>query len=287
MEQAIISFPSLGLEMNPPAVISLFGLDIHLYGVAIALGFLLAVLYCARRAPEFGLEPDNVYDVIIWALPIGVIGARAYYIIFNYEAGGFAGHPENWIKIWNGGLAIYGGIIAGVLTAVAVCKIKKIRIPAFLDLGCFGLLIGQLMGRWGNFFNREAFGSETTAFLRMGLTTAKGTIYVHPTFLYESLWNLAGLLILHFWTKKGKRKFDGQVFLLYVLWYGVGRFFIEGLRSDSLYLGGTGIRVSQLLAAVSAAAALILLIMLGRKPYILWKDRELSSPDDTDTTEHI
>ena len=106
MEQAIISFPSLGLEMNPPAVISLFGLDIHLYGVAIALGFLLAVLYCARRAPEFGLEPDNVYDVIIWALPIGVIGARAYYIIFNYEAGGFAGHPENWIKIWNGGLAI-------------------------------------------------------------------------------------------------------------------------------------------------------------------------------------
>ena len=249
MEQAIISFPSLGLEMNPPAVISLFGLDIHLYGVAIALGFLLAVLYCARRAPEFGLEPDNVYDVIIWALPIG--------------------------------------IIAGVLTAVAVCKIKKIRIPAFLDLGCFGLLIGQLMGRWGNFFNREAFGSETTAFLRMGLTTAKGTIYVHPTFLYESLWNLAGLLILHFWTKKGKRKFDGQVFLLYVLWYGVGRFFIEGLRSDSLYLGGTGIRVSQLLAAVSAAAALILLIMLGRKPHTLWKGRELSSPDDTDTTEHI
>ncbi len=283
MRDAIISFPSLGLEMNPPAVLHLFGLDIHLYGIAIALGFLLAVLYCARRAPEFGLKSDHVYDVIIWALPLGVIGARAYYVIFNYESGGFAGHPERWFQIWNGGLAIYGGIIAGVITAAVVCRIKKISIPAFLDLGCFGLFIGQICGRWGNFFNREAFGSQTDSFFRMGLTTAQGTIYVHPTFLYESLWNLAGLVFLHFWTKKGKRRFDGQAFLLYVLWYGIGRAMIEGLRTDSLYIGSTGIRVSQLLAAISAVTAGVLLIYFLRKPHTLFKDRILS---EETTEEH-
>lgn len=260
MSHAIISFPSLGIELNPPSTLSLFGLDIHLYGLVIAAGFLLAVLYCAHRAPEFGLHSDHVYDVIIWALPIGIIGARTYYILFNY--GEFAGHPERFIQIWNGGLAIYGGIIAGVLTAVIVCKRKHVRIPAFLDMGCFGLLIGQLCGRWGNFFNREAFGSETTSFLRMGLTTAQGTIYVHPTFLYESLWNLVGFLALHFWTKKGHRAFEGQVFLLYILWYGLGRAWIEGLRTDSLYIGSTTLRVSQVLAIVSSLTAAILLIIL-------------------------
>lgn len=260
MSHAIISFPSLGIEINPPSTLSLFGLDIHLYGLIIAIGFLLAVLYCAHRAPEFGLQSDYVYDVIIWALPIGVIGARAYYIIFNYSQ--FAGHPETFFQIWNGGLAIYGGIIAGTLTAVAVCRYRHINIPAFCDLGCFGLLIGQLCGRWGNFFNREAFGSETASFFRMGLTSGGTTIYVHPTFLYESLWNLFGFLVLHFWTKKGKRSFDGQVFLIYVLWYGLGRAWIEGLRTDSLYIGSTPLRVSQVLAIVSSLAAAILLIIL-------------------------
>lgn len=263
MERPIISFPSLGIELDPPMGFSLFGLDIRFYGLVIAVGFALAVLYCARRAKEFGLQEDNVYDVIIWALPIGVIGARAYYIIFNYSE--FAGHPERFIQIWNGGLAIYGGIIAGVLTAVTVCKVKHIYIPAFLDLGCFGLLIGQLCGRWGNFFNREAFGSETSSFLRMGLTTSAGTVYVHPTFLYESVWNLIGFLALHVWTKKGQRDFDGQVFLLYVLWYGLGRAWIEGLRTDSLYLWGTGLRVSQMLAVLSAAAAAVLLVVLTHR----------------------
>ncbi len=261
MERPIISFPSLGIEIDPPESFSLFGLDIHLYGLVIAVGFALAVLYCAHRAKDFGLKEEHVYDVIIWALPIGIIGARAYYIIFNY--GEFAGHPERFIQIWNGGLAIYGGIIAGVLTAVTVCKIKRIRIPSFLDLGCFGLLIGQLCGRWGNFFNREAFGSETASFLRMGLTTAQGTLYVHPTFLYESLWNLAGFIALHVWTKRHARTFDGQVFLLYVLWYGLGRAWIEGLRTDSLYIGTTGLRVSQVLAILSAITAAVLLIALA------------------------
>lgn len=263
MSDAVISFPSLGITLDPPSGFSLFGLHIQLYGLVIAIGFALAVFYCAYRAKDFGLKEDNVYDVIIWALPIGVIGARAYYILFNYSQ--FAGHPEEFIKIWNGGLAIYGGIIAGVLTAVAVCKRKHICIPAFLDMGCFGLLIGQLCGRWGNFFNREAFGSETESFLRMGLTTGSGTIYVHPTFLYESLWNLAGFLALHVWTKKGRRDFDGQVFLLYVLWYGLGRAWIEGLRTDSLYLWGTGLRVSQVLAVLSAVAAAALLAVLTHR----------------------
>ncbi len=281
MTDAVISFPALGITLNPPSSFHLFGLNIHLYGMVIAFGFLLAVLYCAHRAPDFGLKDDNIYDVIIWALPLGIIGARAYYIIFNYSE--FAGHPERFIQIWNGGLAIYGGIIAGVLTAAIVCKVKKISIPAFLDVGCFGLLIGQLCGRWGNFFNREAFGSETTAFLRMGLTTASGTIYVHPTFLYESLWNFAGLLMLHFWSKKGKQKFDGQVFLLYVLWYGIGRGMIEGLRTDSLYVGSTDIRVSQLLAIVSAIAAAVLIVLLSRKPHTLYRNRiqPEATPDDS------
>lgn len=263
MDQAIISFPSLGIEIDPPAAFSLFGLEIRFYGLIIAVGFALAVLYCAHRAKDFGLQEDNVYDVIIWALPIGVIGARAYYIIFNY--GEFAGHPERFIQIWNGGLAIYGGIIAGVLTAVTVCKIRQIRIPAFLDMGCFGLLIGQFCGRWGNFFNREAFGSETASFLRMGLTTSQGTIYVHPTFLYESLWNLTGFIALHLWTKKDRRAFDGQVFLLYVLWYGLGRAWIEGLRTDSLYIGGTDLRVSQVLAVLSAIASAVLLVVMTHR----------------------
>ena len=268
MREAIISFPALGLELNPPAGFELFGKTIYFYGVAIALGFLLAILYCAKRANKFGLTEDNVYDVILWALPMGIVGARAYYVIFNYDL--YAGESIlSLFAIWEGGLAIYGGIIAGVTTAAVVCKIRHISIPAFLDVGAFGLLIGQMLGRWGNFFNREAYGAETELFTRMGLTTSKGTIYVHPTFLYESLWNFVGFLLLHTYTAKGKRKFDGEVFLLYVLWYGIGRCMIEGLRADSLYIGDTGIRVSQLLAGVSALAALGLLLWLRRKPHTL------------------
>lgn len=282
MRNAIISFPALGLELNPPAGIDLFGRTIYLYGIVIALGFLLAIWYCVRRAPKFGLTDDNVYDVILWALPIGILGARAYYVIFNFDL--YAGKPLiNLFAIWEGGLAIYGGIIAGVITATIVCKWKHISIPAFLDLGSFGLLIGQTMGRWGNFFNREAYGAETTLFTRMGLTTNSGTIYVHPTFLYESVWNLVGFVLLHRYMSKGKRRFDGEIFLLYVLWYGIGRCMIEGLRSDSLYIGATGIRVSQLLAGISAIAALCVLIDLKKKPHTLLVD-SMTHEEETETT---
>lgn len=272
MRDAIISFPALGLELNPPAGFELFGRTIYFYGVVIALGFMLAILYCNKRAPRFGLTEDNVLDVILWALPLGIVGARAYYVIFNFDL--YAGGPISEIfMLREGGLAIYGGIIAGVITAVIVCRVKRISIPAFLDVGAYGLLIGQMCGRWGNFFNREAFGTETELWTRMGLTTGSGTVYVHPTFLYESLWNLVGFVLLHLYASKGKRKFDGEIFTLYVLWYGIGRFMIEGLRSDSLYIGSTGIRVSQLLAGLSAVIAACVWLYLRKKPHTLYVDR--------------
>ena len=281
MREAIISFPALGITINPPAGIDIFGHTIYLYGIVIALGFLLAMVYCTKRAPQFGLTEDNIYDVVLWALPIGLVGARAYYVFFNYTKE-FAGRPfVDVFKIWNGGIAIYGGIIAGILTAIVICRKKHISLPAFLDVGSFGVLIGQICGRWGNFFNREAFGSQTELFTRMGLTTPTGTIYVHPTFLYESVWNLIGFIGLHIYSKKCKRKFDGEIFLMYVTWYGIGRCMIEGLRTDSLYIGSTGIRVSQLLAGVSAVVAFCFLLYFRRHPKPLFVDGQAETGDPT------
>lgn len=250
-----ISFPFLGdWSINPPAYITVFGRNIYLYGILIALGFVLAILYCARRAPEFGITADSFYDLMIWLIPLSILGARLYYVVF--QADYYLQHPKEILAVWEGGLAIYGGIIAGVLTAFVFCRVRKLSFPAMLDVMSFGVLIGQALGRWGNFFNREAFGAETDIFCRMGLTAPDGTqIFVHPTFLYESLWNLCGLIFLIRFTKKGKRRYDGQCILLYFLWYGLGRSWIEGLRTDSLYLGNTGIRVSQLLSIVLVLAA--------------------------------
>lgn len=268
MSDAVISFPLFGesFTLNPTTGFKLFGtsFEIAWYGVIIACGFLLAAIYVLRRAPSFGIKRDNVYDMIICAIVAGVIGARLYYVVFNWTD--YFG-PDSTLSVFDtrgGGLAIYGGIIGGALAVFIYCKIKKQSVGSFFDLGGLGLLIGQTAGRWGNFINREAFGGETTVPWRMGLTTASGTIYVHPTFFYESLWNLIGLVILHFYSKK-HRKYEGQIFLFYAAWYGLGRFFIEGLRTDSLYLGGSGIRVSQLLAAVSFLAAAALLIVFKVK----------------------
>jgi phosphatidylglycerol:prolipoprotein diacylglycerol transferase len=269
MRNAIISFPAFGIKINPPAGFDLFGRTIYLYGVMAALGFILGMLYCTKRAKKFGLQEDNIYDVILWALPMAIVGARAYYVIFNFDL--YRGRPlMDMIAIWEGGLAIYGGIIAAVITLMIVCKVKKLPTGAILDCGVFGLIIGQILGRWGNFFNREAYGAATELFTRMGLTTPKGTIYVHPTFLYESLWNLVGLIMLHIYVSKDKRKYDGEAFTLYVIWYGIGRCMIEGLRADSLYIGSTGIRVSQLLAGVSAVIAAALLLYFRKKPHTLY-----------------
>jgi phosphatidylglycerol:prolipoprotein diacylglycerol transferase len=187
-------------------------------------------------------------------------------------------------KIWEGGLAIYGGILAAVLTAFVVCRVKRVSALAMLDVAAPGLFIGQLVGRWGNFINREAFGSPTDVFCRMGLTVNGQTIYVHPTFLYESLWNLIGFVLLHWWTKRGGRRFDGQHFLFYLGWYGLGRAWIEGLRSDSLYLWGTGIRVSQALAVLTVMAAVVItaaVLGYGRcGPEKLWVNRCTPGEED-------
>ena len=262
---SVISFPGLGnFSLNPPSYFTVFGRPIYFYGVLIALGFVLAIVYCSRVSHRFGIQADDFYDLMLWLIPFSIVGARLYFVLFRLED--YLGDPLSVFAVREGGLAIYGGIIAGVLTTVLVCRHKKIPIPAMLDLCVFGLLIGQILGRWGNFMNREAFGAETESFLRMGLTAPDGTaIFVHPTFLYESLWNLAGLLFLIVWTKKGKRRYDGQCTLIYFFWYGLGRAWIEGLRTDSLYLGGSGIRVSQLLSVVLVLVSGAMLLVQSRR----------------------
>ena len=264
---AEISFPMLGdWSVNPPYSFTVFGFEIYFYGVIIAAAFILAALFCARKAAEFGLTSDDLFDLVIWLIPACIIGARLYYVLFKLDY--FITNPSKIFSVRDGGLAIYGGIIAGVITGIIWSRRKKIPVFAVGDLAAFGLLIGQAVGRWGNFINREAFGAVTDVFCRMGLTLpGQETLYVHPTFLYESLWNLAGLIILCILSKLGKRKYDGQFFWSYILWYGLGRAWIEGLRTDSLYIGSTDIRVSQLLAAVSALAALIVLIVNAKKAH--------------------
>ena len=266
MRDASISFPMLGdWSINPPSSINFFGtgFQIYFYGVIIAAGFILAALYCAHRAPEFGIKSDDIYEFIIWLIPICIIGARLYYVLFKLDY--YIANPSEIFAIRDGGLAIYGGIIFGIITGVIWAKRKGYKVFALADVASFGLLIGQAIGRWGNFMNREAFGAQTDVFCKMGLTDITGTIYVHPTFLYESLWNFVGLVFLHFWSKKGNRKYDGQIFWMYIFWYGLGRAWIEGLRTDSLYIGTSDIRVSQVLAAVSAISALVILIINKRK----------------------
>ena len=260
-----ITFPALGLKINPSRGFFIGDFMIHWYGVLIALGMLLAVVYACRRCKSFGLTDNDLIDGVLCIVPFAVICARAYYCIFQWEA--FADKPISVFNIREGGLAIYGGVIGAAIGIVIFSLVKKdkVKLTAVLDMTALGFLIGQSIGRWGNFINREAFGAETDSFLRMGLlnrVTGEVTYY-HPTFLYESLWNVCGFLLLHFLSKK--RKYDGQIDLGYVAWYGLGRAVIEGLRTDSLYLGP--IRVSQLLAAVSCVAAVaVLIVMAFRKP---------------------
>ena len=258
-----ISFPSLGITMNPPSSFTIGPLTIHLYGVIIAAGLMLAVLYACRRSREFGIKEDDVIDGVLWVTPFAIICARLYYCLFSWDS--YADDPISILYIWNGGLAIYGGVIGAAIGVIVFCKIKKIKIPALLDLVALGFLIGQAMGRWGNFLNREAFGCRTDSFFRMGLLNSiTGTVgYFHPTFLYESVWNVIGFVMLHFASKH--RQYDGQIALGYAAWYGLGRTFIEGLRTDSLYLGV--FRVSQLLAAVTCFAALVVLVWQMFRPH--------------------
>ena len=280
-----ITFPGLGISVDPaPVAFTVFGKDIYWYGIIIAAGFLLAYFYMDRRAKVFGLTGDNVLDILLWAVPLGVICARIYYCVFYWDA--YRDNPISCLYIWEGGLAIYGGVLGGILGIFLYHKLKKIPLLPMLDLASFGVLIGQICGRWGNFMNQEAHGGETASFLRMGLMDPDGVVrYYHPTFLYESVWNLVGLIALHFLSKK--RKFDGEMFLIYLFWYGLGRAWIEGLRTDSLYLFGTGIRVSQLLAllCVIVAGAFLAWLFFVKKPgpeqmYVNRKVEEAPKPEE-------
>ena len=267
-----ISFPGLGIEsINPPQTLpfTIFGKEIYLYGIVIAFGFLLAILYVRKRAKEFGTNFDLITDAILFAVPLAIICARIYYVAFKWKY--YEDNPISALYIWQGGIAIYGGVIGAILGLLLFAKVRKQKLTPYLDLMGLGLLIGQCIGRWGNFFNREAYGEiiYNHFFLRMGIEKIPGSgifQYWHPTFLYESLWNFVGFFLLHFLSKK--RKYDGQTFLQYLAWYGLGRVWIEGLRTDSLYLGGTGIRVSQLLAGASfiVAVGVMLYIRLFKDP---------------------
>ena len=268
-----ISFPALGIEVNPPRSFDLGPMTIHFYGLIIATGLMLAVLYCCKRSAQFGLKEDDVLDGVLWITPFAILCARAYYVAFSWED--YKDNLFSVIEIWKGGIAIYGGVLGAVVGMAVFCKIKKLSLPAVLDLILLGFLIGQSIGRWGNFFNREAFGAPTEAFSRMGLFNTKTGVweFYHPTFLYESLWNAAGFVLLHFLSKK--RQFDGQVALGYACWYGLGRAMIEGLRMDSLYWGN--FRVSQVLAAVTCVAAAAILLwqsFRSHDPKKLYVNRE-------------
>jgi len=291
-----IAFPGLGIDsitVNSEAF-SIFGLSIAWYGVIIAAGMILAVFFGLSQMKKYGIDPDRAIDVIIGGIIGGIVGARAYFVLMNWDV--YSQDLKTIFQTRNGGLAIYGGIIGALLVGVIICKIRKVRILPLLDIASMGFLIGQGIGRWGNFFNHEAFGYNTD--LPWGMTSGRiqqwiidNSAYgsedlvqmtpdraVHPCFLYESLWCLLGFAVLFFVSKR--RKYDGQLFVLYVFWYGLGRSFIEGLRTDSLMLGN--IRVSQLVAILSASAALILLVVVGSKvkrmggDYVFYKDTEES-----------
>ena len=277
-----ISFPSLGIDIDPVREFSIGPVSIHMYGLIIACGLVLATIYCMRRAKQFGLTEDHVLDGVLTVTPFAIICARAYYCAFSWEL--YKNDPISVLYIWEGGIAIYGGVLGAILGMYVFCRVKKISLGATLDLVLMAFLIGQSIGRWGNFFNREAFGAQTDSFLRMGLLdTFSGTVtYHHPTFLYESVWNALGFVVLHFLSKK--REYDGQIALGYAVWYGLGRTFIEGLRTDSLYIPGTSIRVSQALAAASCliAAAVLVYFMLKPPAKPLFVNRAAENTEDTE-----
>ena len=244
------------------------GKAIYWYGILIALGVVLALWFCMTQKEKYGISEDDLLDAVLWGVPLSVVGARVYYVIFYQDIFKKADGSFDWgsaVAIWDGGLAIYGAVIAAFLVGLVLSRRKGFKLGAMTDLIVMGFLIGQAVGRWGNFMNREAFGAETTLPWRMELVTKTGELVdVHPTFLYESLWNVAGLLLIALVVSR-VRRFDGQNTWCYFLWYGLGRFWIEGLRTDSLYLfdwtiGGAPIRVSQALSLVMVLVSAFMLV---------------------------
>lgn len=267
MRDAAISFPMLGdLTMNPPASFTFLGREIYWYGVLLALAFLAVLVWVVTHAKNFGIAKDDVYDEAIGCILFGVLGCRIYYVIFQWEY--YSQHLNEIIRVWDGGIAMYGGIIAAVLFLVFFTRKRKISLGAILDADASGMLLGHCIGRWGNFINREAFGVETDAFCRMGLTRpGQETVYVHPTFLYESLWTITGFFLLNLYLRKKGRRYDGQAFLMYICWYGLGRAMIEGLRTDSLFLIPGVIRASQALGLATFLVTGAILLIQARRPH--------------------
>ena len=287
-----IVFPHLNIDITiDKTAFSIFGIDIQWYGLIISIGILLAIFFGFSQMKKYGLNSDRTLDCIIGGIIGGVVGARIYYVAFSWDS-----YKDNFKSIFNireGGLAIYGGIIGAVVVAFIVAKIRQVKMLPLLDIAGMGFLIGQGIGRWGNFTNQEAFGSNTDLPWGMSGGTIQARIYnmiengnldisakelVHPCFLYESIWCLIGFVVLYMYSKH--RKYDGQMFLLYVAWYGFERSIVEGLRTDSLMLGN--VRISQVLAIVLTVTSIILLFVIGSKvrrmgdDYTFYKDTEHS-----------
>ena len=279
-----IAFPNLGIYLrNVPKTIMIGNFGIALYGIVIAIGMILGLTMSARIAKKTGQDPDVIWDLAAPLIIFSILGARIYYVIFMWDF--YKDDPIQILNIRGGGLAIYGDIIAGVITLYIYCKVKKQKFPLVLDTVMYGLLVGQILGRWGNFFNREVFGEYTDSLLAMRIPVSmvrerdispliaahmsEGTNYiqVHPTFLYEGMWNLALLVLLLLYREH--KKFDGEIALLYFAGYGIGRAWIESIRTDQLYITGTKIPVSMVLGIVMATAAiaanLVIRSRLGRK----------------------
>ncbi|NLK70249.1 MAG: prolipoprotein diacylglyceryl transferase [Clostridiales bacterium] len=294
-----IVFPKLGIDITINSdAFTIFGLTVKWYGIIIAFGIVLAMLYGFSQMKKFGLDADRAIDCIFAGMIGGIIGARLYFVIIEWE--NYKGDFKSIFNIRNGGLAIYGGIIGAVLAAALVAKWRKVKLLPLLDIAGMGFLIGQGIGRWGNFTNHEAFGYNTDSIFGMSSGKIQEQIYymtaslnptdtsknaelvaslpVHPCFLYESVWCLLGFALFAWFSKR--RKYDGQLFLMYAGWYGLGRFFIEGLRTDSLMVGN--LRVSQVLAAICVITSAILLIVIGQKvksmgeEYVLYCNTEES-----------
>ena len=290
-----ISFPKLGIDLNiDPTAFNIGGFGIQWYGIIIVLGLVLAMWYVLPKMHRFGIDPDKGIDAIIGGVIGGLIGARIYYVAMRWDE--YKGNLKEILNTRNGGLAIYGGIIGALIVGLIICKIKKIKMLPMLDITVIGLLIGQGIGRWGNFVNQEAFGTNTDSIFgmtggRIQATILRQSAYmdgtmqgvseqyaVHPCFLYESFWCLLGFVVLALWSRR--RKYDGQLLLMYMAWYGGERFIVEGLRTDSLMIGN--IRVSQALSAIIFVTSVILQIIMASKvrrdpeKYVLYASTEES-----------
>jgi phosphatidylglycerol:prolipoprotein diacylglycerol transferase len=277
MGEMDIAFPNLGIYLaNVPKTIMIGSFGIALYGVVIAIGMILGLTLSSKIAGRTGQDPDTIWDLAASLIIFSIIGARIYYVIFMWDF--YKDNPMQIFNLRGGGLAIYGGIIAGVITLFVYCRRKGKSFPLLLDTVIYGLLVGQILGRWGNFFNREVFGEYTDSLFAMRIPVAmvrerdisasiaahmtEGTNYiqVHPTFLYEGMWNLMLLILLLIYLKH--KKFDGEIALLYFAGYGIGRALIESIRTDQLYITGTTIPVSMMLGIVMAVVSIIAILCI-------------------------